>query len=48
MIEYAYVNTRVSILAGRLFSDKQLTALLNQPLGNIALTNYDDNEWEND
>ena len=47
MIEYAYVNTRVSILAGRLFSDKQLTELLNQPLGNIALTNYDDNEWEN-
>jgi V/A-type H+-transporting ATPase subunit C len=33
MIDYAYLNARVSILAGRLLSEARLTELLNQPLG---------------
>lgn len=32
MIDYAYLNARVSILAGRLLSEARLTELLNQPI----------------
>jgi V/A-type H+-transporting ATPase subunit C len=35
MNQYAYLNARVSILAGRLLSETQLMALLNQPLSSI-------------
>jgi V/A-type H+-transporting ATPase subunit C len=33
MKDYAYLNTRVAILASQLLSESQLTALLQQPLG---------------
>lgn len=33
MKDYAYLNTRVAILASQLLSENQLTALLKQPLG---------------
>ncbi|KHD04907.1 hypothetical protein PN36_15320 [Candidatus Thiomargarita nelsonii] len=35
MIDYAYLNARISIFAGRLLSEARLTELLNQPLGTI-------------
>ncbi len=34
--QYAYLNARVSILAGRLFPEAELMALLNQPLSSIT------------
>lgn len=36
MNQYAYLNARVSILAGRLLPETQLMALLNQPLSSIG------------
>jgi V/A-type H+-transporting ATPase subunit C len=42
MIDYAYLNARVSILAGRLLSETRLTALLNQPLGSTKGEDYED------
>jgi len=37
IIDYAYINARVSIFAGRLFSEKRLTELFNQPLSPASL-----------
>ena len=37
MIDYAYLNARVSIFAGRLLSEKRLTELFNQPLSTASL-----------
>jgi V/A-type H+-transporting ATPase subunit C len=39
MNSYAYINARVSILAGQLLSERQLTELLNQPLGSSLAIN---------
>ncbi len=44
MMNYAYLNARVSILAGRLLSEKRFTELSNQPLD--ALAAKGGSEWE--
>jgi V/A-type H+-transporting ATPase subunit C len=48
MTKYAYLNARVSILAGRLLSETRLTELLNQPLGQQRTGNSALDEWLND
>lgn len=48
MTNYAYVNARVSILAGRLLSESRLTELLNQPVGQQRTGHAEFDEWLND
>jgi V/A-type H+-transporting ATPase subunit C len=48
MNNYAYLNARVTILAGRLLSETRLTELLNQPMGQQRLGNASLDDLLND